>query len=135
MNRVEYEFLSKHKGDKIFPAEYSPMSKTLLYGYDCDRNTWHFYVVANEYEERFHNVIYSYPDILIAHKDYSAIIPQQHYPDIIPNKRLYPEGCDYRFCRMLKECGVDLPFTVYGTMNSCSDEFIGYLKEDLRETE
>lgn len=33
--------------------------------------------------------------------------------DYVPDKRLYPERCDYNFCLLLKERGVHLPFTTW----------------------
>lgn len=37
----------------------------------------------------------------------------QSNQDYIPDKRLYPERCDYAFCKLLKRKGLYLPFTAF----------------------
>lgn len=78
--------------------------RTLLYGYDCDRNTWHTYIQNGEIK----TVIYGYDS---EYKDFienRLVISNEDY---IPNKRLYPSACDYEFCKLLKIKGSYLPFT------------------------
>jgi hypothetical protein len=38
--------------------------------------------------------------------------------DYIPSKRLYPERCDFEFCKLLKETDVNLPFTTFDAKNA-----------------
>jgi len=76
--------------------------RTLLYGYTCDRDTWHVYIKNN----KIFSVIYTY-------KTKPMPIPILDNESYIPNKRLYPETCDYEFCKLLKEQGVYLPFTTW----------------------
>ena len=76
--------------------------RTLLYGYDCDRNTWHLYTYGGQV------FLYVYNP-----NEVSASFTNEFtsYEEMVPNKRLYPERCDYEFCRFLiTEKNVHLPF-------------------------
>lgn len=77
-------------------------NRTLLYGYDCERDTWHTYLKDGEI------ITVIYP-----HKSNVRRFDVQENEHFVPNKRLYPESCDYEFCKLLKESGVYLPFTTY----------------------
>ena len=76
--------------------------RTLLYGYTCDRESWHVYIKNEEI------VVVSYgfsqtPEIIEVESNYG----------FVPDKRLYPERCDYEFSRVLLEKGIGLPFTTW----------------------
>lgn len=76
--------------------------RTLLYGYNCDRDTWHVYLEGG----KIHSVIYTYdgePTELTIRSNF----------DYVPDKRLYPARCDYEFCELLKKNDVPLPFTTF----------------------
>lgn len=47
---------------------------------------------------------------------------------IVPDKWLYPEYCDYRFCKLLKNHGIELPFTAYQEERPIKD-FYGFTIE------
>jgi len=80
--------------------------RTLLWGYTCDRDRWHVYIKNGE----IHTVMYDYPDKLIIHR----VCCNSNAPeDWVPNKRLYPEACDYEFCTLLKRYGIHLSFTIW----------------------
>jgi hypothetical protein len=83
--------------------------RTLLYGYDCDRRTWHVY----QEDGHIHRAVYitsnRQPDIYERNCELDA-------ETLVPNKRLYPEACDYMFCERLKALGIYLSFTTYGTL-------------------
>lgn len=49
--------------------------------------------------------------------------------DYIPEKRLYPEICDFNFCEMLKKIGYNLPFTSWNDVRPVS-KFYGLTLED-----
>ncbi|MCA1379476.1 hypothetical protein I6F34_01405 [Bradyrhizobium sp. BRP05] len=87
--------------------------RTLLYGYDCDRATWHIYQKDGE----LHRVIYRPSDLDSRTKpevhDHGPALDAE---TLSPNKRLYPEACDFDFCAKLKALGVHLSFTTYGTL-------------------
>lgn len=83
-------------------ADQSP--RTLLYGYTCDRATWHVYIAEGE----IRTVLYG---------GYNDTGVHDMTPDsddgYVPDKRLYPECCDEEFCTLLIERGVHLPFTTF----------------------
>jgi hypothetical protein len=77
-------------------------NRTLLYGYNIERDTWHVYLKDGVIV----TVIYGRDcqpkkvDVIDDH-------------DFIPGKRLYPDRCDLEFCRLLRGRGIDLPFTSF----------------------
>jgi hypothetical protein len=99
-------------------------SKTLLYGYDCDRNTWH--VFQNHHGLVFLHV---YKNNLSSYETRQAIDVSgdgvADLQELVPNKRLYPEYCDFQFCAYMKEKGVHLPFTVWSEPRRSNDAFAG----------
>lgn len=103
-------------------------NKTLLYGYTCERETFHVYIK----DEKIYVVVY--------HQDYSQgkLRPRNmrqltvtSNQDYVPDKRLYPERCDYGFCRLLKEKGIHLPFTTWNGNIEISKEYYGFTLEDI----
>ncbi len=101
--------------------------RTLLFGYDVDRLTWHVY----QQDDEIHLVIYrggQEPEPMTHVR--GVTLPAT---DLVPNKRLYPDGCDYGFCRRLKELGVHMTFTNHGAMVSRPDarNMVGLTAEDL----
>ena len=105
MNKTEYEQLKKSNSQqKIISIDdlKDDSDRTLLYGYTCSRNTWHVYIE----NKKIYVVVYEFegePMWLNVESNY----------EFVPDKRLYPERCDYDFCRLLKNSGVELPFTVW----------------------
>lgn len=77
--------------------------RTLLWGYTCERESWHVYIQNGE----IHRYITQYPDKFVAHTCQENWEPQY----LAPDKRLYPEACDYEFCKLLRENGAELSFT------------------------
>ena len=108
MNIKEFELLKK--GDIIkkhiltVDDLNNKQNRTLLYGYTCNRETWHVYLK----DEVIYTVMYGGYDNI----DISEVYVKTNN-DYIPNKRLYPECCDYEFCKLLKEYEVIIPFTTY----------------------
>lgn len=76
--------------------------RTLLYGYNVSKFKWHVYFKYG----LIHKVIYSNKNP-ISHKKFEEVNPKI----LIPNKRLYPEACDYLFCSLLISMGFELLFT------------------------
>ena len=121
MNIKELEMLNtlKESQDRLITAQtLAPVLKdrTLLYGYCCDRSTFHVYLMNG----KIHVVVYknNYTEGL------EKLSPEQmreinvtHNSDYIPDKRLYPEFCDYKFCYLLTQLGYDLPFTAWADRN------------------
>lgn len=76
--------------------------RTLIYGYTCDRSTFHVYIRHN----RIFVIVYKTGEE-------AREINVSTNNDYIPDKRIYPEACDYEFCKRLVEAGCNLPFTAW----------------------
>jgi len=77
--------------------------RTLLFGYTCERITWHVYIKNKEIIVLLYTPHSEKPEIL-------EVFTNQGY---VPNKRLYPARCDFDFCKILKEHGVHCTFTTW----------------------
>lgn len=76
--------------------------RTLIYGYDCERNTFHVYIK----DKNIFTIKYNSNGII------ERVLPTSN-ADYVPNKRVYPEYCDFEFCRLLQENDVYIPFSIY----------------------
>lgn len=110
MNKNQYLQLTTEAAPELFRADASVLvdqtPRTLLYGYTCDRETWHVYLA----DGAIHKVVYGYPKSLELYVHQSQGLTLE---DCVPNKRLYPEACDFEFCSLLTSRGINLPFTVW----------------------
>lgn len=95
--------------------------RTLIYGYNCDRSTFHVYLLdgviyrhiySNEYMNTFS---YKMSEWDIIDSPYGS---NEYYK---PDKRVYPECCDMEFCIKLVERGVLLPFTTFGQVTEIKE--------------
>ncbi|WP_315740043.1 MULTISPECIES: hypothetical protein [unclassified Bradyrhizobium] len=107
---TEDEMMAVRQVDKT-PITVSPddgPDRTLLYGYDCERYTWHIY----QKDGQIHRAIY-----LGSNPSPQSFDSEAHFvaSALVPNKRLYPEHCDFDFCMKLAALGIHLPFTTYGS--------------------
>ena len=102
--------------------------RTLLYGYTCTRETFHVYLKNNEIYTVMYNNDYSVDRT--KPKDMRELAIKSNY-DYVPDKRLYPETCDYEFCKLLKERDISLPFTGYNEERP-SQDYYGFTLEDIR---
>lgn len=113
------EFLLLEKSDNfITEADLSDKSdRTLILGDTCERETFHVYLKNGE----IFNIIYKTmgPNGPIGLRSVSITVNQEYLPD----KRIYPEACDYEFCRLLQRAGCFLPFTY------CDDD-AHFIKQD-----
>lgn len=100
--------------------------RTLLYGYTCERETFHVYLK----DMQIHVVVYGtkFVEDEIRPTDMREIQVTSNY-GYIPDKRLYPETCDYKFCRLLQNCNIDLPFAAFQDRPTC--DFYGFTLEDV----
>jgi len=118
MNRDQYEALKALQGgveDTIGVADLSDKTpRTLLYGYTLERATHHVYlcphkpggsIVVHVYHGSGENT--EYRPVNMSRGESLPV------PRMVPDKRLYPERCDYEFCMLLKQRGLYLPFTVW----------------------
>lgn len=111
--------------DDLTPYTYN---KTLLYGYTCDRRTFHVYLK----NKNIYVVIYEndYSTGKARPKNMRQVIVHDNY-DFVPDKRLYPERCDYHFCKLLKEKGIHLPFTTWDDTVTITAGYYGFTLEDV----
>lgn len=79
--------------------------RTLLLGYTCNRADWHVYIQDGGIRLYTHGGL----------QDSTRYVRKEEYDpqELVPDKRLYPETCDFEFCKLLLEMGVSLPFTTY----------------------
>lgn len=118
MNHIQYAQLESNNnfGQMASDAAATVLddtTRTLLWGYDTDRNSHHVY----QHEDNIHVVVFGLNDVLISHVYGPGLQPDE----VVPNKRLYPEMCDYDFCLQLSEQGVYLPFTNFSHERNLED--------------
>lgn len=114
-------------------------NKTLMYGYTCERETFHVYIK----DEQIYVVVYETDYSILYNEELSSFMRGEPKPknmrqievksnrDYVPNKRLYPERCDYNFCKLLKERGIELPFSHWGEEVPLNKKgYYGFILED-----
>ncbi len=74
---------------------------TLAFGYTCDRDTWHAYVMDNE----IHILVYPYRGDPLSYERGFDIEAERLRPD----KRVYPDTVNETFARLMREAGAELP--------------------------
>lgn len=117
MKREELEKLkTEEKANIIITSDdlINQEDRTLLYGYTCERYTWHVYLMGGE----IFTVVYDY-----GQEPREVAVSTNH--DYVPDKRLHPERCDYEFCKLLKKMGVHLPFTTYSDYTFDDEQYYG----------
>jgi hypothetical protein len=76
-------------------------NRTLIWGYTLERMDFHVYLKNGD--------IYIYVEGQPLVEE-STVTSNLWY---VPSKRAYPECCDYEFCCLLKQAGVNIPFTTW----------------------
>ena len=119
MDMKEYEKFAVINGEPPIVLGYCSgvKDRTLLYGYTCDRNTWHVYL----FESKINLFI----------KETGFHMEGEMFPicELIPDKRLYPEACDLEFCEELNRRGFSLPFTTFNQRRKSNGAFFGEIKQ------
>lgn len=80
--------------------------RTLLYGYTCERRSWHVYI-----KDGFIHLLVldgTHSEIRHEKKKYDW-----HIPDLVPDKRAYAESTDFNFALLCRDRSVDIPFTQF----------------------
>lgn len=122
MNRKEFEVLKAVQADTPTIGvcdleDQGPQeNRTLLFGYTCERDTFHVYLMDGE----IHRVIYDFEGRLIDH----ICDEELEINFCIPNKRAYPERTDIGFATIVHERGGEIPFTTF-TDNVPEKKFYG----------
>ena len=138
MNESEFKALrqAEQKPEPSVSAIQGP-DRTLLYGYDTDRNTWHVYqeggilnllvysgakvetarLMKADGVEDFRQQLW------LAERNYAIHLSGESLPCsiLVPNKRLYPEACDAAFSQLMLSLGQDLPFTNFNPDREAKD--------------
>lgn len=91
--------------------------RTLIYGFDFDKNTWHIYLKDNLIH------LYVYKENEIKYKKSHTFSCY----DLNPGKRIYPHKSDYEFCRIMKEKGTSLSFTKFEEIET--EQFHGLIRK------
>jgi len=136
LNQIDFEAADIIYAYNLRPYVYN---KTLLYGYTCERETFHVYMK----DQKIYTVVYNTDYSINYEKELGSFMRGEPKPknmrqvevksnrDFVPNKRLYPERCDYHFCRALKEKGIDLPFTHWSEEVQPNEKgYYGFTLED-----
>lgn len=103
------------------------LDRTLLYGYTCERETFHVYLKDKQIFVVIYNTEYSRGKPTPKNMRRIEVKSNRDY---VPDKRLYPERCDYHFCKLLKENSVDLPFTFFNEGFNWDGPYCGFTLED-----
>ena len=128
LNQLDYEQANTVYAHHLYPYN---LDRTLLYGYTCERETFHVYLKNNEIFVVVYNTEYSRGKPVPKNMRQITVKSNNDY---VPDKRLYPEKCDYKFCKLLKEKGVDLPFTHWSEIpDDQYRPYYGFTLEDLED--
>lgn len=113
MTEEEYESI---KSDRIIPTINilnleNRRPRTLLYGYDVDKNTVHLYFrgwffVYLRYNAEFELLESKENDVLLIDSGIGG-----NTGSFVPNKRVYWDRSDYEFCKLLKDRNVHVAYT------------------------
>jgi hypothetical protein len=96
--------------------------RTLLWGYNTLRWCWHVYIK----NERLAFLSYE----TAPGTGYALRLEPLPPSILIPDKRLYPEACDFEFCEMLTGLGFSLPFTHFNATRQ-PQQYYGKTLEQL----
>ena len=98
--------------------------RTLLFGYDCNRKTWHVYLK----DGKIHTIRYSRDYANDKFVDLTNIVVVDN-SDYIPDKRVYPSASDFEFCLLLKKAGCKITMTHPDDREE--KKYYGAIKEDF----
>jgi len=126
MEDWEFDVLGNHKHVMLYATATDDSTKTVLYGYTTERETHHVYQEGGN----LHVVVYK-DGRLIDHTEGRKMLVD----DLVPNKRLYPESCDFDFCLQLQGLGVELPFTTFDKERAAKIEKLRKPVYGLTETD
>lgn len=115
MNIIEFEqvrsYMQLSKHSHILGHDLKNQKpRTLIYGYNIERETFHVFL-----DERGYIRIYYYDHNNKILSNYNEIDEYSNF-HYVPNKRVYPESCDFEFCTLLCQHGVDIPFTAFDSI-------------------
>jgi hypothetical protein len=111
MNRDAYTLITKSspKPTTVHVADITGPDRTLLYGYTCDRETWHVYLE----NDTINWVKYWDRGEKGGELTDAGSADEWVASELVPDKRVYPEFTDYAFACDLRDAGVDVPYTSF----------------------
>lgn len=98
--------------------------RTLIYGYNTNRDTFHLYLKDKQIHSVYYNGVTG--KLVGTPRSFSGKIRAD---DCVPNKRVYPARCDYEFCKLLLSKGIYIPFTTWQDVTE--EQFHGSLIESF----
>lgn len=109
MNHEDFEVLKTISRLPVIPIRgvdlINQTNRTLVYGYTKDRGTFHVYLK----DGCIHIKIYGLRGSEWV-MDEDNVLTDESY---VPDKRAYPETCDFEFCKLLRYRGICIPFTTW----------------------
>ena len=133
MNKEQFAQLQSTKPTRKFILRGADLlnkaPRTLLYGYTIDSYFFHVYLDENGIIQKLVYAGATNP-MLIVHETEAQIDSNESY---VPNKRLYPEMCDFTFCEMLNARGVSLTFANYNEERDVSKAYHGKTLAELHQ--
>lgn len=128
MNPTQYDLLTNTIQPEPQLAEakllYAQEPRTLIYGYTGSNDTFHVYL----YGGAIHKVVYDFRGKLLTHKTQAEGLT---FSECVPDKRIYPETCDFEFCSLIRRRGVTLPFYKWNEQRALA-AFYGKRFEELQ---
>lgn len=113
MNKSEYEAFSAEDANVTLPSvtakQVGGENRTLTYGYDTDRNSFHVYL----YDGILYSSYFGYDGAPFT----NSSGPELPAENLRPNKRVYPQYTDADFARIMRDMGFPLPFTTWDEPN------------------
>lgn len=107
MNQNEYDAFRLEEAKAAAPTvaarDVGAADRTLAYGYDVDRNSFHVYAHRGILYVRSYNHRRELLDTISG--------PELHAEALRPNKRVYPQYTDGHFARIMRDLGFPLSFT------------------------
>jgi hypothetical protein len=128
VNKEEFESLKDAMSFALMVhvTDFTGPDRTLLYGYTCDRDTFHIYLK----DGYIHRLVYTYDGEVKDYGWHKAWHPER----MVPDKRVYPESTDIQMAYRLQATQVSvpyLPFTEATYSEVCDRQFHGKTKEEL----
>lgn len=106
MDKNEYDDFQRFPKNKLISIGRlgEREERTLLYGYTCDRKSWHVYIKNGQI-----HLTVALGDKILSHSGRHA----WRATDLVPDKRAYPESTDHVFALLMKDAGVEITFTAF----------------------
>ena len=152
MNRFEFESLFqpqeldnprisdiRRRGIADYNIDFMDKNRTLLYGRDTRIHNFHLYV----HNGAFHISVADLLDggCLGLAENTRILNDDTRISEILPYTKkgsqdagvLYPQACDYDFCRVMKSMKIKLPFAYFKTDSSSYDPYIVGIAQDIQK--